>query len=60
MFSNKTTMKKTYIIPELAVQHIEMQSIIALSLQSGTANDSDALVKDGGDWDIFGEYETED
>ena len=53
-------MKKTYIIPELVVQHIEMQSIIALSLQSGTANDSDALVKEGGDWDIFGEYETED
>lgn len=51
-----TFMKKKYIIPALAVQHIEMQTIIALSLQSGKADSSDALVKGGGDWDIFGEY----
>lgn len=49
-------MKKKYIIPALAVQHIEMQTIIALSLQSGKADGNDALVKGGGDWDIFGEY----
>ena len=51
-----TFMKKTYIIPALAVQHIEMQTIMALSLQGGKADSSDALVKGGGDWDIFGEY----
>lgn len=52
-------MKKKYIIPALAVQHIEMQTIIALSLQGGKADSSDALVKGGGDWDIFGEYSDE-
>ena len=55
-------MKKKYIIPELVVQLIETQNIIALSLQSGKADDSDALVKGSGDWDIFGEddFETEE
>ena len=55
-------LKKKYIIPELVVQLIETQNIIALSLQSGKADDSDALVKGSGDWDIFGEddFETEE
>lgn len=53
---NNDVMKKTYIIPALVVQHIEMQHIIALSLQGGNADSSDALVKGGDDWDIFGEY----
>ena len=52
-------MKKKYIIPELAVQLIETQNIIALSLQSGKADDSDALVKGSGDWDIFNEDDFE-
>lgn len=47
-------MKKTYILPALTVQHIETQHIIALSLQGGKADSSDALVKGSGDWDIWG------
>ena len=50
-----TLMKKTYMQPELTVQLIHTEGLIALSLQSGTANSSDALVKGSGDWDIFGE-----
>jgi len=54
-------MKKNYIIPALAVQKIEVQNIIALSLQDGKADSSDALVKSGGDWtDIWGEDEYAD
>ena len=48
-------MKKTYIAPELTTQLIQTEGLIALSLQSGTANGSDALVKGSGDWDIFGD-----
>ena len=47
-------MKKTYISPELTVQLIHTEGLIALSLQ-GTADNSDALVKGSGDWDIFGD-----
>ena len=44
-------MKKTYIAPELTVQLIQLEGLIALSLQSGPADDSDALVKeDNGEW----------
>ena len=35
-------------------QLIQTEGLIALSLQGGKANDSDALVKGSGDWDIFG------
>lgn len=47
-------MKKKYIIPALAVQHIEMQTIIALSLQGGKADGSEVLVK-GNNSDIWGD-----
>lgn len=47
-------MKKTYFAPELTTQFIQTEGLIALSLQSGTADNSDALVKGQGDWDIFG------
>ena len=47
-------MKKTYITPELMVQLVQTEGLIALSLQSGTADGSDALVK-GNDWNIFGD-----
>ncbi len=48
-------MKKTYITPELQAQLVHTEGLIAISLQSGKADDSDALVKEY-DWDIFGEY----
>jgi len=48
-------MKKTYMQPELFMQLIQTEGLIALSLQSGKADSSDALVKDGGDWDIWGD-----
>ena len=47
-------MKKTYIIPELTVQHIETQFIIALSIVDGDADDSEVLVK-GNNSDIWGD-----
>ncbi len=51
----KETMKKTYIVPELKTQLIEMEGLIALSLQNSKADNTDALVKGSGDWDIFSE-----
>ena len=51
---------KKYIAPELSVQLIQTEGLIALSIQSGKANSSDALVKGGTDWDIFGEYTEEE
>lgn len=47
-------MKKTYIIPELTMQLVHTESLIALSIQDGTATGDDALVKGSSDWDIFG------
>ena len=53
-------MKKTYIIPELRVELMQTEGLIALSLQSGTANESDALVKEGDDdWNIWGDEKEE-
>ncbi len=50
-------MKKTYITPELSVQLMQTEGLIALSLQEGKANNDDALVKeDVGEWgDIWEE-----
>lgn len=44
-------MKKTYIAPELSMQLMEIEGLIALSLQSEKADSSDALVKESGEWD---------
>lgn len=52
-------MKKTYIAPELTTQLIQTEGLIALSLQGGKADSSDALVKGSGDWDIFGSDDTD-
>ena len=52
-------MKKKYIAPELTIQLIQTEGLIALSLQGGKADSSDALVKGSADWDIFGEYSEE-
>ncbi len=48
-------MKKTYIAPALETVNVQTQQMMALSLLEGTADSSDALVKSGGDWDIWGE-----
>lgn len=39
-------MKKIYIAPALTLQSIELQQIIALSIQNGNADESDGLVKE--------------
>ena len=51
-------MKKTYIIPELTMQLVQTEGLIALSIQSGTADESDALVKGNSDWDVFDDDNT--
>jgi hypothetical protein len=54
-------MKKQYIAPEFAIQSMETQQIIALSLKKDPADDSAALVKDANvnDWNIWGDEEEE-
>lgn len=48
---------KTYISPELKVQLMQTEGLMALSLK-GTANSSAALVKGAGDWgDIWDDDE---
>ena len=42
-------MKKTYQAPVLYTELVEVEGLIALSLQGGKADSSDALVKDD-DW----------
>lgn len=50
-------MKKTYISPELKVQLMQTEGLMALSLK-GPADDSAALVKGAGDWgDIWDDNE---
>ncbi len=46
-------MKKTYIAPELDVQLIQLESMVALSY-GGEADDSDGLVKEDRGEDIWG------
>lgn len=48
-------MKKTYMTPALTTVEVQVQQMMALSLQTGKADGSDALVKGAGDWDIFGD-----
>ncbi len=48
-------MKKTYLAPELTIENVQMQAIIALSLSTEKADISDALVGGDGDWGIWGE-----
>jgi hypothetical protein len=56
---NNAVMKKTYITPELEAQLVHTEGLIAISLQSSKADNSDALVKEY-DWDIFGEYSVDE
>lgn len=53
-------MKKTYIAPALDIVQIQVQQMMALSLQGGKADSSDALVKGSNDWDIFGDANVAD
>ena len=48
-------MKKKYIAPALDIVHVQVTQMMALSLQTGKADSSAALVKGSGDWDIFGD-----
>jgi len=50
---NKTTiMKKTYITPEQNILHLDTQELCIVI--SGDSGDGTQLVKESGDWDIFG------
>ena len=50
-------MKKKYIAPELAIELMETQQIIALSLKDEAADNSTVLTKDGDEWDIWSDDE---
>lgn len=43
--------RKAYMIPQLTVEFGETEQMMALSLQSGKADNSDALTKGAGGWD---------
>ncbi|MCR5179652.1 MAG: hypothetical protein K6C30_00290 [Bacteroidaceae bacterium] len=48
-------MKKTYIAPALETVNVQTQQMMALSKFEGNADPAgEVLVKDGGDWDIWG------
>lgn len=52
-------MKKLYIAPALYVQQVQLENIVALSLQSDKADNSDVLVKEnvgGNIWDDAPSY----
>ena len=53
-------MKKTYIAPALETVCVQVEQMMALSIQGGKANSSDALVKGSNDWDIFGDANVAD
>ena len=53
-------MKKTYIAPALDIVQIQVQQMMALSIQGGKADSSAALVKGSNDWDIFGDANVAD
>ena len=56
-----TTMKKTYIIPQMKALHTEQHMPIAASLpvDNNPINNEEGDVKYGGDWEIF-DYGEED
>jgi hypothetical protein len=53
----KIVMKKKYIAPELAIELMETQQIIALSLKDEAADNSTVLTKYGDEWDIWSDDE---
>lgn len=48
-------MKKMYIAPAVEINETMASQMMALSLQSGAADDSDVLVKENNDWNVWGE-----
>lgn len=48
-------MKKEYICPAVAVESVECQKMMALSLQDGNADGSPVLSREMNDWDIWSE-----
>ncbi len=55
--NTKNKMKKTYIAPVVEINETMVCQMMALSLQDGSADNSDALVKKANDWDMWGEAE---
>ena len=53
-------MKKTYLQPETEILYLRNMEMIALSLQDGYADGSDALVKEDNDWDIWNSNDVEE
>lgn len=51
-------MKKTYMMPALQVNEAQVQNIMAVSLQDGSADPSkDVLTKEDKNWDFWGDEE---
>lgn len=50
-------MKKTYMAPAVEINETMTCQMMALSIQDGSADSSDALVKKESDWDMWGDDE---
>ena len=48
-------MKKMYIAPEVEINETMAANMMALSLQSGPADNSDVLGKEENDWNMWDE-----
>ena len=53
-------MKKTYLQPETEILYLRNMEMIALSLGKGSADDSEVLVKEDNDWDIWNSNDVEE
>lgn len=54
---NNTTMRKMYIAPAVEINETMTTSMMALSLQSGAADDSEVLGKEENEWNVWGDDE---
>lgn len=51
---NESNMKKIYMMPALQVSEAQVQNMMAVSLQDGTADpDKPVLTKEDNDWNIW-------
>lgn len=48
-------MKKIYMTPAVEINETQAEQMMALSLQSGAADNSDVLTKEQNDWNIWSE-----
>ena len=48
-------MKKMYITPAVEINETQAEQMMALSLQSGAADNSEVLTKETADWNIWNE-----